>query len=55
MFWFYGDGRIVVCTHGIVKKGQKTPQRDVRRAEAELARYRAAERAGKLTIHEGEA
>lgn len=32
LFWFEDDDKIVVCTHGIVKKDQKTPRREIQRA-----------------------
>nr|WP_256736599.1 type II toxin-antitoxin system RelE/ParE family toxin [Pseudomonas gingeri] len=32
LFWFEDDDKIVVCTHGIVKKSQKTPRREIQRA-----------------------
>lgn len=31
-FWFEDDDKIIVCTHGIVKKSQKTPRREIQRA-----------------------
>lgn len=30
--WFYDDGKLIVCTHGFVKKTQKTKKSDIQRA-----------------------
>ncbi|GFM73770.1 hypothetical protein PSCICL_47620 [Pseudomonas cichorii] len=32
IFWFEDDDKIIVCTHGIVKKSQKTPGREIQKA-----------------------
>ncbi len=31
-FWFEDEDRVIVCTHGIVKKSQKTPKREIDKA-----------------------
>lgn len=31
-FWFEDGDKVVVCTHGVVKKTQKTPKREIQRA-----------------------
>lgn len=33
-FWDTEDGALVVATHGLVKKTQKTPAKEIRKAEA---------------------
>lgn len=33
-FWDYDNETVVVATHGIIKKTQKTPKREIKRAEA---------------------
>lgn len=38
-FWDTDSRTIVVATHGIVKKTQKTPQKEIARAEAMMKRY----------------
>lgn len=48
VFWFYDRGQVVVCSHGLVKKTQKAPKRDLERARATIARYRDAVRCGAL-------
>jgi phage-related protein len=32
LFWFEDGDRVVICTHGIIKKTQKTPKREIDRA-----------------------
>jgi phage-related protein len=45
VLWFYDVGRVVVCSHGFVKRTQKTPARELDLARASRARYlRARER-----------
>lgn len=34
ILWFYDKNRIIICTHGFVKKGQKTPRREIDRAQS---------------------
>lgn len=38
-FWDDARGALVVVTHGIVKKTQKTPQKEIARAEALMTEY----------------
>ncbi len=42
VLYFYDAGRVVVCSHGFVKRGQKTPAAEVARALAREQAYRAA-------------
>jgi phage-related protein len=44
VLWFYDEGRLVICSHGFVKRTRKTPQRDIDRALAAYQAYRAARR-----------
>ena len=39
VLWFYDEGRIIVCTHGFVKKKQKTPPEEIRRAKRIRKKY----------------
>jgi phage-related protein len=49
--WFYGEsGRIVVCSHGFVKKGRKPPRSEIERAKKAKADYVTACRKGTVTI-----
>lgn len=52
VFWFYDEGRVVVCTHGIVKKSQKTPKQAIEHAKQAREVYFAAKRCGALRIEE---
>lgn len=33
VLWFYGKNQIIICTHGFVKKGQKTPRKEIEKAQ----------------------
>lgn len=51
--WFYGEGgRLVVCSHGFVKKGQKTPRAQIEQAQRVKDSYAAAHRRGEAVIVE---
>lgn len=52
VFWFYDEGRVIVCTHGLVKKSQRTPKRDIDQAEQARQAYLEAKQAGALIIEE---
>ncbi len=39
---FWDDNRIIVCTHGFLKKQQKTPRRELEKAVAARREYFAA-------------
>lgn len=50
--WFYGAGRIVVCSHMFVKKTNKTPKKEIHRAAAWRKRYTEASERGELELEE---
>ncbi len=50
VLWFYDEGRLVICSHGFVKKRQKTPPAELERAEEAQRRYLASKRRGDLTM-----
>lgn len=52
VFWFYDEGRVIVCTHGLVKKSQKTPKAEIAHAEQVRKDYFTAKQAGNLVIEE---
>jgi hypothetical protein len=52
VFWFYDEGRVIVCSHGLLKKTQKVPAGELHRAEQTRADYFAAKQAGRLRIEE---
>jgi len=36
---FWDEGRVIICSHGFLKKSQKTPERELARAVAARAEY----------------
>ena len=41
ILYFYDKGRVIILTHGFVKKTQKTGQSEIQRAQDALRRYQA--------------
>jgi hypothetical protein len=38
--WFYGEGnKIVICSHGYYKRTQKTPEKEIKKAERNYKAY----------------
>ena len=52
VFWFEDDDRVVICTHGILKKSQKTPRHEIDRAKRAKAAYMQAKQSGLLQFVE---
>ncbi|WP_315807506.1 type II toxin-antitoxin system RelE/ParE family toxin [Pseudomonas sp. C9-3] len=52
VFWFEDDDRVVVCTHGIIKKDQKTPKREVERSIRAKRLYLSAKERNELEFIE---
>ncbi len=50
VLWFYDEGRLVVCSHGFVKRTRKTPSGEIERAQAAYDAYQAAKKARNLTL-----
>lgn len=50
VFWFADEGRIIVCTHGIIKKSNKTPKEDIAQAVRIHEQYRTARKRGYLEV-----
>lgn len=48
VLWFYDDGKLVICSHGFVKKSQKTPTAEINRALKDQLRYQEAKKQAKL-------
>lgn len=48
--WFYDDNKVIVCTHGFLKRTNKTPKSEVRAAIAAKQRYLAAKKSGTLQV-----
>jgi phage-related protein len=49
VFWFYGDGAVIVCAVAFIK-AEKTPRSKVAQARLLQERYREAKRARKVEI-----
>lgn len=54
LFWFEDEDRVVICMHGIIKKDQKTPRREIERAKRVKADYLRAKAQGSLIFIEEE-
>lgn len=39
VLWFYDEGKLIICTHGFVKKKQKTPPGEIKRAKKIRKKY----------------
>ena len=52
VLWFYDQGRIVICTHGFIKKTRKTPARELNRAENMRQEYLTAKNEDNIIIQE---
>lgn len=53
LFCFFDEGRVIVCTNGVIKKRQKAQPDDISSAEQWKAAYSKAQLLGEL-IHEPE-
>lgn len=54
LFWFEDAGRVIICTHGIVKKTQKTPGKEVSKAKRIQREYFEAKAISGIEIEEEE-
>ena len=52
VLWFYDEGRVIVCSHGFVKRTRKIPSGEIDRAQAACQEYRAAKKTRTLTMVE---
>lgn len=52
VLWFYDQGRLVVCSHGFVKRTRKTPSREIDKAQAVFDAYQSAKRSGTLKVED---
>ncbi|MDD5761564.1 MAG: type II toxin-antitoxin system RelE/ParE family toxin [bacterium] len=50
--WFYDEGTLVICTHGFVKKTQKTPTAEIHKAMSIHRRYFVDKRNGNIRFEE---
>jgi phage-related protein len=49
LFCFWDDGSLIICTHGYIKGSQKTPKREIERAEQMRKAYLEAKKLNQLT------
>lgn len=52
VLWFYDEGRVIVCSHGFMKRTRKTPMSEIDRAQAARRGYRAAKWTRTLRVTE---
>ncbi len=52
ILWFYDQGRIIICTHGFVKKSGKTPVQEISLAESKQRQYQIAKANNAIIIQE---
>lgn len=52
LIWFWDSGCVILCTHGFVKKRQKTPRAEIEHAKSIRASYEAAKRLGHVAVEE---
>lgn len=50
VFWFEDEGRVIVCTHGILKKSQKTPKADIEKAKRIKGLYLKAKQDSRIEL-----
>ena len=51
VLWFYEEGKVILCTHGFLKRSQKTPDREISRAELLRKSYLETENQGTINGH----
>jgi phage-related protein len=52
ILWFYDRDRVIVCSHGFIKRTRKTPEAEKALARRTLQVYRAAAAAGTVRVME---
>jgi hypothetical protein len=50
VLWFYDDNRLIICSHGFIKKTSKTPKQELRAAEANKRAYLEAKANNRVTV-----
>ena len=54
ILWFYDEGRLIICTSGFMKKGQKTPRSEIEHAIQVMNEYFEDKKRGEIRIYEEE-
>ena len=44
LMYFFDSGRLIICTHSFVKKGDKTPKREIEKAKRHREAYLRAQK-----------
>ena len=52
VLWFFDAGQVIVCCHGLSKKGNSLDRSEIEFAEAAMARYFRSKAVGTLTVVE---
>lgn len=52
VLWFYSEGRVVVCSHGFIKRTRKTPLGEFERAQLACDAYQDAKRRRALEVED---
>lgn len=52
VLYFTDKGKLIICSHGLIKKGQKIPNKEIRAAKRAQNRYQEARDAQRLEILE---
>ena len=50
--WFYDADKVIICSKGFIKKGQKTPKQEIEAAKQAKSNYFAEKTRGRTTILE---
>ena len=50
VLWFYDQGKLIICSHGFLKRTRKTPFGEIERAQAAFDAYQRAKKAGTLKV-----
>jgi phage-related protein len=54
VLWFYDEGKLIICTHGFIKKTQKTPSSETDQALSMRENYLQEKRKSPLKIIKSE-
>ena len=54
VLWFYDEGRLIICTSGFVKKGQKTPRDEIDHSIQLMNGYFEDKKRGQIQIYREE-
>ena len=52
VMWFYDEGKLIVCSHGFVKRSRRAPVWEIRRAREARWRYTRDKMAGLIEVAE---